>query len=382
MTSPPGRLASLDAFRGLAIAGMILVNNPGSWSHVYAPLRHAAWHGATPTDLVFPFFLFGIGVAMSFSFAARTARGDSRRTLWGHVAKRALILYGLGLFMAAYPRFDFATVRLVGVLARIAMVYLVAGTLVLFLSRRTVFAAMLALLAVYWALLAWVPVPGFGAGDLSPEGNLGAYLDRMILGVHMWSGGGGVYDPEGLLSTIPAVSSTLAGLFAGDYLRTLDADRGHGGDRAGANAALRLALLGAGLVLAGHAWDLVFPINKPIWTSSYVAYTTGWALVTLGALYQVIDVRGRRAWARPLVVYGVNAITVFVASGLVAKTLALWRVPSGAGETTSAYNFLYETLFTSWAGPLNGSLAFAIATVLFWLGAARAMYARRLFIKV
>lgn len=382
MTSPPGRLASLDAFRGLAIAGMILVNNPGSWSHVYAPMRHAAWHGATPTDLVFPFFLFGIGVAMSFSFAARTARGDSVRTLWGHVAKRALILYALGLFMAAYPRFDLATVRLVGVLARIAMVYLVAGTLVLFLSRRTVFAAMLALLAVYWALLAWVPVPGFGAGDLSAEGNLGAYLDRIILGVHMWSGGGGVYDPEGLLSTIPAVSSTLAGLFAGDYLRTLDADRGHGGDRAGANAALRMALLGAGLVLAGHAWDLVFPINKPIWTSSYVAYTTGWALVTLGALYQVIDVRGRRAWARPLVVYGVNAITVFVASGLVAKTLVLWRVPAGGGETTSAYNVLYETLFVSWAGPLNGSLAFAIATVLFWLGVAWAMYSRRIFIKV
>lgn len=382
MTSPPGRLASLDAFRGLAIAGMILVNNPGSWSHVYAPLRHAAWHGATPTDLVFPFFLFGIGVAMSFSFAARTARGDSRRTLWGHVAKRALILYGLGLFMAAYPRFDFATVRLVGVLARIAMVYLVAGTLVLFLSRRTVFAAMLALLAVYWALLAWVPVPGFGAGDLSPEGNLGACLDRMILGVHMWSGGGGVYDPEGLLSTLPAVSSTLAGLFAGDYLRTLDGAGGQAGDRIGTNAALRLALLGAGLVLAGHAWDLVFPINKPIWTSSYVVYTTGWALLTLGGLYWIIDVRDRRGWARPLVVYGVNAITVFVASGLVAKTLALWRVPAGAGETTSAYNFLYETLFASWAGPLNGSLAFAIATVLFWLGAARAMYARRLFIKV
>ena len=382
MTSPPGRLASLDAFRGLAIAGMILVNNPGSWSHVYAPLRHAVWHGATPTDLVFPFFLFGIGVAMSFSFAARAARGDSSRTLWGHVAKRALILYGLGLFMAAYPRFDFATVRLVGVLARIAMVYLVAGTLVLFLSRRTVFAAMLALLAVYWALLAWVPVPGFGAGDLSPEGNLGAYLDRMILGVHMWSGGGGVYDPEGLLSTLPAVSSTLAGLFAGDYLRALDGRGGRAGARAGTNAALRMAMLGAGLVLAGHAWDLVFPINKPIWTSSYVAYTTGWALVTLGALYQVIDVRGRRAWARPLVVYGVNAITVFVASGLVAKTLVLWRVPGGTGETTSAYNFLYETLFASWAGPLNGSLAFAIATVLLWLGVAWAMYSRRIFIKV
>ncbi len=376
----PGRLTSLDAFRGLAIAGMILVNNPGSWSHVYAPLRHAVWHGATPTDLVFPFFLFGIGVAMSFSFAARASRGDSSRRLWGHVAKRALILYGLGLFMAAYPGFDFATVRLVGVLARIAMVYLVAGTLVLFLSRRAVFTAMLVFLAAYWALLAWVPVPGFGAGDLSPEGNLGAYLDRIILGAHMWSGGGGIYDPEGLLSTLPAVSSTLAGLFAGDYLRTLDAGRGgdHGAGRA---ATLRLVLLGGALVVAGHAWDLVFPINKPIWTSSYVAYTTGWALLTLGALYWIIDVRGRRGWAGPLVVYGVNAITVFVASGLVAKTLGLWRVPSGAGETTSAYNFLYETLFASWAGPLNGSLAFAIATVLFWLGATWAMYKRGIFIK-
>jgi len=371
---------------------MILVNNPGSWSHVYAPLRHAVWHGATPTDLVFPFFLFGIGAAMSFSFAARAARGDSSRKLWGHVAKRALILYCLGLFMAAYPRFDFATVRLVGVLARIAMVYLVAGTLVLFLSRRAVFAAMLAFLGAYWALLAWVPVPGFGPGDLSPEGNLGAYLDRIILGVHMWSGGGGVYDPEGLLSTLPAVSSTLAGLFAGDYLRTLDRvggtpgdQDGTPGDRAGPigrTATLRLLLLGGGLVLAGHAWDLVFPINKPIWTSSYVAYTTGWALLTLGALYWVIDVRGSRAWARPLVVYGVNAITVFVASGLVAKTLGLWRVPIGGGETTSAYNFLYETLFASWAGPLNGSLAFAVATVLFWLGVTWAMYARRIFIKV
>ncbi|MDE2653230.1 MAG: DUF5009 domain-containing protein [Gemmatimonadota bacterium] len=383
----PGRLASLDAFRGLAIAGMILVNNPGSWAHVYPPLRHAVWHGATPTDLVFPFFLFAIGVAMPFSFAAREARGDSRARLWRHVAIRALILYGLGLFMTAVPRFDFATVRLVGVLARIAMVYLAAGTLVLFLSRRAVFALMLAFLFVYWALMALVPVPGFGAGDLSAEGNLAAWLDRMILGPHMWSGGRGVYDPEGLLSTLPAVSSTLAGLFAGDFLR-----RGqvYGGMRQAeapppakqAGASLRLALLGVLLVGAGHLWDLVFPINKPIWTSSYVVYTTGWALVTLGALHWLIDVRRWRAWARPLEIYGMNAITAFVASGLLAKTLILWRVPDGSGGTTSAYHFVYETGFASWAGPLNGSLAFAAATVLFWFAVAWAMYSRRIFIKV
>lgn len=380
MTAPSsrGRLTSLDAFRGLAVAGMILVNNPGSWSHVYGPLRHAPWHGATPTDLVFPFFLFAVGVSLSFSFAARAARGDSRRDLWTHVARRALIIYCLGLFMAAYPGFDLATVRLVGVLARIAVVYLLVGTLVLFAARRAAFAVMLALLLVYWALMSWVPVPGFGAGDLSPEGNLSAHLDRLILGVHMWSGGGGVYDPEGLLSTLPAVSTTLSGLFTGDYLR---AGRDAGYPDPG--AALRLALAGALLVLAGLMWNLWFPVNKPLWTSSYVLYTTGWALMVLASLYWLIDVRGWRAWAKPLVVYGMNAITVFVASGLLAITLARWRVAAGPdGATTSLYNRIYEVGFASWAGPLNGSLAFAAATVLLWFAVLRVMYARGIFIKV
>ena len=368
--TPKARLLSLDAFRGLAIAGMILVNNPGSWAHVYPPLLHAIWHGATPTDLVFPFFLFAVGVAISLSFAARMDRGDSRLRIWRHVAIRALVLYGLGLLMTAWPRFDLTTVRLVGVLARIALAYLIAGTMVLFLSRRALLVAALALLFGYWALMTLVPVPGFGAGDLSPEGNLAAWLDRRILGVHMWSGGGGVYDPEGLLGTLPAVASTLAGLFAGDALGSGRVRTAH------------LLGIGAALVLAGHAWDLVFPINKPIWTSSYVIYTTGWALLVLGALHWMIDERGWCAWARPLMIYGMNAIAVFVASGMLAKQLILWRVGDGDGGTTSAWNRIYEVAFASWAGPVNGSLAFALATVLFWFGVAWALHARRIYLKV
>lgn len=375
------RLASLDAFRGLAVAGMILVNNPGSWAHVYAPLRHAEWHGATPTDLVFPFFLFGVGVSMSFSFAARRAGGASRAVLLLHVARRSAIIYLLGLFMAAYPHFDLATVRLTGVLARIALVYLAAGALVLLLSRRAVACAAAALLAGYWALLALAAVPGFGPGDLSPEGNLAAHLDRMLLGAHIWRGGGGVYDPEGALSTMPAVASALGGLFAGDFLRARRerarsvAAAGPSSPDRGANdgrASLAMGLAGAVLVGGGLAWNAVFPINKPLWTSSYVVWSTGWALVVLAALHWAVDVRGWRRWARPLVVYGANPIVVFVASGLLAKQLILW----------SLYSRIYEAAFASWAGPLNGSLAFAVAVVLFWLAAAWVLHARRIFVKV
>ncbi len=380
-----GRLTSLDAFRGLAVAGMILVNNPGSWSHTFGPLTHAPWHGATPTDLIFPFFLFAVGVSMAFSLGSRRARGASRRELWTRVARRALILYGLGLLLAAYPRFDPGTVRLVGVLARIALVFLAGGTLVLLLNRRALWATTLALLGGYWALMVWTPVPGFGAGDLSPDGNLAAWLDRLILGPHMWSGGGGVYDPEGLLSTLPAIASALAGHLAGDALiRSRSDGAGRPGTRSGARFAARMAAVGAALVLVGLAWDPFFPVNKPLWTSSYVAYTTGWALLVLAALHWILDVRAWGAkWSRPLVVYGRNAITVFVASGLAAKSLIFVRVPAGApGETASLQALVYEAGFASWAGARGGSLAFAAATVLFWLGVAWAMHARRLYVSV
>ncbi len=364
---PAGRLLSLDAFRGLTIAGMILVNNPGSWSHIYAPLRHAEWHGWTPTDLIFPFFLFIVGVAIPFSFARRLKAGGSRLGLLWHVLRRALILFGLGLFMAAYPRFDFGDLRIMGVLQRIGLVYLLAAPAYLYLGRRGRAWATVALLLGYWALLTLVPVPGYGPGDLSPEGNLGAYLDRMLLGDRLWQG---TWDPEGLLSTLPALATTLLGIFTGEWLR------------AGGSPTLKVV----GLLLAGGAgiglglfWGLGFPINKALWTSSYVLFTAGAALLLLGLLYGVMEVGGLRAWAKPLYVYGMNAIAVFVASGLVAKQMGLTRV--GMGEVPLKA-WIYERLFASWAGPLNGSLFFALAYVLIWLAMMWVLYRRRIFIKI
>ncbi len=364
---PAGRLLSLDAFRGLTIAGMILVNNPGSWSHIYAPLRHAEWHGWTPTDLIFPFFLFIVGVAIPFSFGKRLLRGDSRRELLGHIIRRSVVLFALGLFMAAYPRFDLGNLRIMGVLQRIGLVYLLAASSFLFLGRRGRVWMAAGLLLGYWALLTLVPVPGSGVGDLSPEGNLGAYLDRMILGDRLWRGS---WDPEGLLSTLPAVATTLLGIFTGEWLRS---------ERTPESKVM--GLLGGGVVGigAGLAWGLTFPINKALWTSSYVLFTAGAGLLLLAVFFWVMDVKGLQVWARPLVVYGMNAIAVFVASGLVAKQMGLTRVGS---DEVPLKGWIFDELFASWAGPLNGSFFFALSYVLIWLAIMWVLFQRRIFIKI
>lgn len=368
----PARLTSLDAFRGATIAAMILVNNPGSWSYVYAPLRHAEWHGWTPTDLIFPFFLFIVGVAMPISFGKRLARGDSRRRLLAHVVRRSSILFALGLFMAAFPGFgDWGTLRIMGVLQRIGLVYLIASLLYLMLRPRGRWAAAGLLLLGYWALMTLVPVPGSGAGDLSPAGNLGAFLDRILLGQgHLWHGD--PWDPEGLLSSLPAVATTLLGVFTGEWIVSR---------RPGWRKSLGLAAASLLAIALGLLWGRAFPINKSLWTSSYVVFTAGMAGLCLAASYWAIDVRGWKTWSKPFVVYGMNAIAVFVASGLVTKAMVRWRVPSG-GETTSLYHWIYERLFASWAGPLNGSLLFALSYIAFWLGLMWILYRRKIFIKI
>ncbi len=356
------RLASLDAFRGLAIAAMILVNNPGDWGHVYWPLDHAPWHGWTPTDLIFPFFLFMVGMALPFS----------RRTRAGEALRRTLVIAGLGLFMAAYPYFDLSRVRIPGVLMRIALCYLAAWGI-----RRVTGPAGQAgiaaiLLVLYWYLMTRLPLPDGTAPNLDPERNLGAWVDRRLLAGHLWKQSK-TWDPEGLLSTLPAIATTLLGLLAGGWLRS---------ERSADRKTTGLLLAGLALVLGGLAWATSFPLNKNLWTSSYVLFTGGMACYLFGLLYWIADARGHRAWTRPLVVYGRNAIFVFVASGLVAKTLGLVQVRGRDGFALSAQAWLHQTLLASWLPPCPASLAYAVGNVLFWYAVLRELDRRGIYLTV
>lgn len=370
----PARLRSLDVLRGATIAAMILVNNPGSWSHIYPPLRHAKWHGCTPTDLVFPFFLFMVGVSIPLSLGRRLEAGAAPRAAVPKVLRRGLILFALGLLLAGFPKFDFATIRIMGVLPRIALCYVGAALLFLFTTPRTRGLVALACLALYWPLLTLTPVPGVGAPDIASESRqIAAWLDRALLGAHVWRGG--QYDPEGPLSTIPALATTLLGVFTGQYLRA---------PRARGEQARTLVLVGLALTVLGWLWGLVFPLNKPLWTSSYAVYTGGLALVALGACVALFDVGAERRWqrlvARPFVVYGVNAITVFVGSGLLARCVGrLWTFADGRTAQQTLYGWL-QTLpaFT----PIRASLAYALVWVLGWYGVLEVLYRRGIALRV
>jgi predicted acyltransferase len=363
-----GRVASLDAFRGATIAGMILVNNPGSWSHIYWPLRHAEWHGWTPTDLVFPFFLFIVGVSITLALSRRAEAGGPRRDLYLKILRRSAIIFALGLVLAGFPGYDLSTIRIPGVLQRIAVCYLVAS--VIFLHTRWLTQAVVAaaLLLLYWPLMALTPAPGFAAGDLSMEGNLAAYIDRAVLGRHTWKP---LYDPEGILSTIPAVATTLGGVLAGHWLRSR---------RAELEKAAGLFVAGAACVVAGWAWGFFFPVNKALWTSSYVLLTAGLALQFFAVCYWLIDIKGYRRWATPFLVFGSNALIIYFLSELFSNVIS--TVTVARAGTTDLKTAVYETVFASWASPKFASLLFALCVVLLWLGVAAVLYRRRIFIKV
>lgn len=325
---------------------------------MYAPLRHADWHGWTPTDLVFPFFLFIVGAAIPLALGPRLEAGQRKGPLVWRILRRSAGIFALGLLLHAIPGFDLATIRIPGVLQRIAVCYLVAALVFLVTTWRAQAGLAAAALLTYWAALTLVPVPGFGAGDLGQEGNLAAWIDRAVLGPHIWQAAR-VYDPEGIPSTVPAIATTLLGVLTGHTLR--------GGRPPGATARA-LAIAGAAGVLAGLAWDRTFPINKPLWTSSYAVFTAGAALLVLAACYWLVEIRRSTWWTSPFAALGVNALAVFFLSTLLARLLVSIRVGrASAGHPLLLHTALFDAWFAPWASPANASLAWAFANVLLWL---------------
>ena len=341
------RLVSLDAFRGLTIAAMVLVNNPGTWTAVYAPLRHAAWHGLTPTDVIFPFFLFIVGVAIPPSLGGRPPLAALARVL-----RRAVVIFALGLVLNGFPGFDWSTIRIPGVLQRIAVCYLMAAILFLATGWRVQAVTAAVLLLGYWGALTLIPVPGFGAGDLGPEGNLAAWVDRRVLGPHIWRAGR-VYDPEGILSTVPAVATVLFGVLAGHWVQSPRTPR---------TKVTGLLLVGALGVALGAEWGNWFPLNKALWTSSYAVLTGGLALLVFAVCYGAVEIGGWRRWATPFAVFGVNALALYFFSSLAAVWLTLIRV-EGNGHLQKV---VFERAFAPWFSPVNASLAYALGYVLVW----------------
>jgi predicted acyltransferase len=374
--APSGRLVSLDLFRGATIAAMILVNNPGDESVAYWPLLHAQWNGWTPTDLIFPFFLFIVGVAMAFSFRSRAGHGASRTQLMTHVLKRGLILFALGMFLNGFPNhYQLSSWRVYGVLQRIALCYVIASVLALWTSWRGQAIAIVGCLLGYWLMMRLVPVPGFGIPTqdiplLDPDRNLVAWLDRKLLMGHLYEV---TRDPEGVLSTIPAVATTLLGLLTGHWLRS---------ERTAKAKALGMAVAGVIGVAAGEIWNLWFPINKKLWTSSYVLLTAGLALVCLAACYWVLDIQLWRRWAKPLLILGMNAIAAYVFAGVVAHLIGRLEVPLTDGRTASWQELIYERLFSVLASPPNASLLYALAFVAVCWAAMWVLYRKGIFIKI
>lgn len=462
------RLVSLDVFRGMTIAFMILVNNPGSWSTTYAPLLHAEWHGATPTDWVFPFFLFIVGVAVPLALGKRIEQGVERSVLVRKVVIRSAIIFGIGLFLTAYPRFgmtaehwplliqyaglflfmlaifgrevlnqpqfsgaantqkrkwlgyaglalagllfvfglfyyDLSSLRIPGVLQRIALVYLACGLLYLRFSWKGLFIGGIAILLAYWALLTLIPVPidaalravlesgdlsalaksgyqgklqqlseNFIAPNLGAGGNIGAWLDRALLHDHLY-GYAEHWDPEGLLSTLPAVCTGLVGVLTGMWLRTENSDYKK-----------LTGILGVGAILLASSlvWDLAFPINKKIWTSSYVLYVGGIAMLFLGVIYWLVDVLEYKSWTKPFVIYGMNPLFAYILSSLIVKTAINIRWETADGNTANLWSSIYQGTFEPLLSPYNASLAFALANVSVCFLAVWVLYRKQIFIKV
>jgi predicted acyltransferase len=368
--SGPGakRLYSLDVFRGLTLAAMILVNNPGQPTTVYRVLRHANWNGYRPADFIFPFFLFVVGAAIHLALPRRLHNDQRGAKLLTKILRRTLLLLALGLLLNGFPRFDLSELRIPGILQRIALCYAVAALIVASCGWRGQLFAALALLLVYGVLMLWVPVPELGAGVLRPGKDFASYIDRCFLSSHhllfpRW-------DPEGLGSTLPAIATTLSGALTAQWLRTR------------IPPFWQLVLVAVPLMAIGLLADAWLPINKTLWTPSYVALTSGAAILGLGFCHWLIDVRGVRAWAQPWAALGANPIVLYVLSTLCDKLLLLWRVVAADGSVISLKHVVFTFLTLHVGSPHSASLLYAGGYLLVWMAVAESMYRANVLIRL
>jgi predicted acyltransferase len=378
--APPraDRLVSLDVFRGITIAGMILVNDNGDWEAAYWPLLHSKWNGWTPTDLVFPFFLFIVGVSIVLSISSRMERGDSRGTILKHALQRGAIIFALGVFLNGFPNhYNIHTLRIEGVLQRIAICYVIAALFVVYTGNRSRITAIVVCLVSYWIIMRYVPVPGYGVPThdvplLDPDGNLAAWLDRKLLMGHLYEG---TRDPEGVLSTIPSVATALLGVMTGEWLRS---------KATSLKKAAWMVVAGVLGLAAGELFNTWFPINKKLWTSSFVLFTAGFALVVLALLYWLIDIKKSRGWTMPALVFGMNSIAAYVFAEMLAIFLGFVRVHMPQDGYVDLQYLIYNTIFTTHDSPpsANASLLYSLSFVLVCWLAMYPLYRKRIFLKI
>ncbi|MBK3516737.1 acyltransferase family protein [Carboxylicivirga marina] len=367
------RYLALDVLRGITIAGMILVNTPGSWSYIYPPLRHAAWHGCTPTDLVFPFFLFVMGVSMFFSFSKY---GDGlNKTSLLKIGKRGFLIFAIGLFLNSFPQWqtNFSELRIMGVLQRIAVVYIFSSLIVLSFNKKGIIISSILLVLCHWLALHLLG----GEQPYSLEHNATIPFDRAILGEnHLYKGFGIPFDPEGLFSSVSAIATALLGYLIGLLIKNTEKNK----------LPLKLLFFGGGLVLLGLIWNMVLPINKPLWTGSYVVYTAGLAILLLSLLVWLVDIKGYKSWTSFFVVFGMNPLLIFAFSILWVKILVrLIKISSINGDAPAVingYTALYQKVFVLVAGHMNGSLLFALTHIVFFWLIGWILYKKKVFIKV
>lgn len=364
------RYLALDVFRGMTIALMILVNTPGSWQYVYLPLRHAEWHGCTPTDLVFPFFLFVVGVSLFFS-SVKYQHALSKASLW-RVGRRTLLIFLLGIFINSYPQWmtDYSQLRIMGVLQRIAVAYGIAALIVLSAPGKWLPGVGAFILLVYWGILYF----SGGADPYGLAGNATISIDRALLGEnHLYRGFGIPFDPEGILSSLTSAVTVIIGYLAGRMIKETQSHR----------VPIKLVLYGSAFAIAGYLWGMMFPLNKPLWTSSYVLYTGGLAALLFAVLIYIIDMKGYKKWTLMFSVFGMNPLFLFILSVVWGKTLRLLiHIPDGEGKMMAGGAWLYQNIFVPLAGNMNGSLLYALAHIFFFWLIGYLLYRCRFFVKV